>query len=343
LPDAPSSPIDLASLRAAGPAWLSQAFGVEVSAITELSEFVGGRTGRKARLSVEFADTSCELPGQLFVKFSRDLDDEVRDRGRNQMESEVQFALLSRMPDFPVAVPRCLFADYDSGSGSGVLITERISFGTDGIEEHHAKARDYEVPELLEHYDALIRAMARLAGSHRAGLIEWESVPAKASGGARTPATPDDIRMRVDRYADFAERFPQLLPESLRTEDFITTLRELAPLSIERADALRAAVKADAAELTAFCHWNANIDNAWFWRGSDGELQCGLMDWGNVGQINLITALSSGLIFTEPDFLVAQLDHFLALFARVFEESGGGFLDAAMLRASSPCTSCQAG
>ena len=30
--------------------------------------------------------------------------------------------------------------------------------------------------------------------------------------------------------------------------------------------------------MIALCHWNANIDNAWFWREPDGALRCGLID-----------------------------------------------------------------
>jgi hypothetical protein len=139
--------------------------------------------------------------------------------------------------------------------------------------------------------------------------------------------TPDQIRERVARYADFATRCPQLLPASIRSDAFIAQLMEQAPRSVEQAEALRQARQDGATDLMAFCHWNANIDNAWFWRGDDGELACGLLDWGNVGQVNVVTALSSCLTFAEPDFVVGHLDHLLSLFAMVFEEAGGGPLD----------------
>jgi hypothetical protein len=136
----------------------------------------------------------------------------------------------------------------------------------------------------------------------------------------------------VTRYAGFAARHPQLLPASIRSDAFIAQLLAEVPRSVEHADALRSAAHDSARDLFAFCHWNANIDNAWFWRDERGHLACGLMDWGNVAQMNMVTAIASGLVFTEPDFLVAHLDHFLALFAAVFEEAGGGPLDPAELR-----------
>ena len=338
-------PVDVEALRSAGPGFLTGAFRAagslgadnRVTEITRLEPFSGGSTGRKAVLSVRYEHAERSLPEQLFVKFSRDLDDERRDRGRRQMESEVRFALLSKIPDFPVAVPRCMFGEYNVESGSGVLISERIRFGADGIEPHHAKACDHEIEDLRAHYDALVSALARLAGADRAGIFpaevmaHFEPRPVKARTGPRAPYTADDVRARVAGYAGFAARFPQLLPAAIRSDDFLAQLREVAPRSIECAGALRAALRDSSRGLFAFCHWNANIDNAWFWRDGAGDLVCGLLDWGNVGRLNLATALSSALVFTEPDFLLENLDHFFALFAKVFEETGAGPLDPEQL------------
>ena len=344
-------PIHLEALRTAGPTFLTRAFRAtgsisandSVAAITQLEPFSGGSTGRKAVLSVTYEHPAPHLPEHLFVKFSRDLDDELRDRGKRQMESEVRFGLLSQIPDFPVAVPRCLFGEYHLESGSGVLISERIAFGADGIEPHHPKGRDYEIDDPRGHYDALVSTLARLAGSHRAGRFPEEAMAhfepratkvdaTRVKAGRRAPVTADQIRERVARYADFAARFPQLLPAPIRSDAFIAQLLEEAPRSVEHADALRAAAQDSARELFAFCHWNANIDNAWFWRDEHGDIACGLMDWGNVGQMNMVTAISSCLIFAEPDFVIEHLDHFLALFSQVFEEAGGGPLDPAALK-----------
>jgi hypothetical protein len=338
-------PVHIEALRAAGPSFLTRAFRAagsmgddnRVTAITQLEPFRGGSTGRKAVLSVNYEHPEPSLPEHLFVKFSRDLDNEIRDRGKRQMASEVRFGLLSQIPDFPVAVPRCLFGDYDFESGSGLLISERISFGTNGIEPHHPKARDYEIEDLRAHYDALVSALARLAGSDRAGrfpeevMAHFEPDASKARTSHREPYSADQIRNRVARYADFAGRLPQLLPASIRSEAFIAQLMKEAPRAVENAEALRAAAQDSARGLFAFCHWNANIDNAWFWRDDNGDLACGLMDWGNVGRINMVTAISSCLFFAEPEFVIENLGHFFARFAKGFEEAGGGPLDPAVL------------
>ncbi len=337
-------PVHLEALRAAGPEFLTGAFraagamdtGNRVIAVTRLEPFSGGSTGRKAELSVTYARSGAGLPGELFVKFSRDLDDELRDRGRHQMASEVRFGLLSHLPDFPVSVPACLFGEYHLASGSGLLISERIAFGRDGVEPHHPKARDHELEDARGHYEALISALGRLAGTHRAGRFPDDVMahfaPRADGPPARPPSTtPEKARARIDQYADFAGRFPQLLPPSIRSDEFLGRLRRQVPRALEHAAAIRAARRSAERELTAFCHWNANIDNAWFWREGDG-LACGLLDWGNVGVMNLVTAISSCLAFAEPEFVIEHLDHLLARFAEAFEDAGGGSLDPALLR-----------
>ncbi len=107
-------PAHVDALRDGGARFLTDAFRATgaldadgaVRAITELREFRGGSTGRKALLAVEY--DRGDLPADLFVKFSRDFDDAGRDGGRTQMEFEVRFALLSPdagVPDRGAEVP----------------------------------------------------------------------------------------------------------------------------------------------------------------------------------------------------------------------------------------------
>jgi hypothetical protein len=171
-------PMDPTSLYGDAPRFLTEAFRVSgvfadnaVARILDFREVTDGSTGCKAMLSVEYDKPAPGLHAGLFVKFSRDLDNPIRDRGKTQMESEVRFASLSRAPGFPIAVPDALFGDYHRQTGTGILITERIHFGNNGIERQYHKCLDYEMPEPLQHYRALLTALARLAGSHRSGRL----------------------------------------------------------------------------------------------------------------------------------------------------------------------------
>jgi hypothetical protein len=333
------------SLRAGGEAFLTEAFRAagaldaenRVTRITRFEECPGGSTGRKLLLSVEYEKPSPGLHTDLFVKFSRDFDDEIRDRAKIQMELEVRFALLSRSPQFPIAVPACYFSDYHRESGTGILITRRIDFGSGGIERHHAKCLDYELPEPLEHYKALIKALARLAGTHKAGRLpdiverHFPFDPGKLSVSERTPYTPQQIRNRVARYSDFSAKYPRILPANIRSSHFIARLADEAPRFMELVPAATEVLRSRP-EYIALCHWNANIDNAWFWRNAEGEIECGLMDWGHVSQMNVAMALWGCMCAAETELWSDHLDELLALFVTEFQNCGGPTLDVDELK-----------
>ncbi len=333
------------ALRAGGTDFLTRAFRAtgaiaednRVVNIREFREVSGGSTGRKLLLSVDYEQPSPTLHTDLFVKFSRDFDDELRDRARIQMELEVLFALLSRSPAFPIAVPACYFSDYHRDSGTGILISQRITFGADGNEPHYPKCLDHRMADPLGHYRALITALARLAGTHSAGRLPdtveqyFPFDPGKLAVSKRTPYSPGEISDRVVRYAEFARAYPQVLPENIRSDDFIARLTEEAPrfqaLSPVAGEILQA--KPD---LIALCHWNAHVDNAWFWRNEDNQIECGLMDWGNVCQMNVAMAIWGCLSAAEISLWNDHLDDLLELFITEFIQSGGPPLDPEELK-----------
>lgn len=334
-------PADADALRTAGAAFLTAAFRRSgalpdvnaVVAIDVLREFRGGSTGRKALLEVSYQQP-CGLPRDLFVKFSRDFDDPARDLARSQMAHEVRFALLTRTPGFPIEVPRCLFADYHGASGSGILITDRIPFGVNGIERQYAKCADYAMPAPLAHYQALFSALGRLAGTQKSGRLGTDAgfdVDMRSlSVGERPPYTVDQLRRRVDHLTELAGRQPGLLPANVASADFLARLRDDVGVIADSVDTLWDRLGADP-DYVALCHWNANVDNAWFWN-SGTRLECGLMDWGCVGQMNLAMAIWGSMCSAETAMWNTHFDALLKLFAAEYAAAGGPRLDTAVLR-----------
>jgi len=330
------------ALRSGGPQFLTEVFRASgalgpddsVTAVTGLTEFRGGSTGRKALLSVAY--DRAELPMELFAKFSRDFDDPARDIGRTQMEFEVRFALLSRTPEFPIAVPTCLFADYHAPSGTGLLITDRIPYGDNGIEPQYHKCMDYAMPDPVGHYEALLGALGRLAGTHKSGRLPTELVEhlpvdmKQLSVGERVPYTAEQLQRRVDRLAEFASAQPGLLPANLRSPAFLSRLRDEVVRFPTREEAIWDRLAADA-DYVALCHWNANVDNAWFWR-SGGNLECGLMDWGCAGQMNVAMAIWGAMCSAETELWDRHLDDLLDVFRKEFSAAGGPALASDVMK-----------
>nr|WP_325096550.1 hypothetical protein [Mycolicibacterium vinylchloridicum] len=308
-----------------------------VTRVTEWNEVGGGSTGRKALLSVEYARPEPALPADLFVKFSRDLDDPLRDVGRTQMQPEVRFAELARHPGFPIRVPATVFADYHSGTGTGVLITERIPFGTNGVEPQHHKCLDYEMPAATEHYHTLVSSLAVLAGWHRGGAADdvADRFPVDlqaATVGDRPPLREDRLARQLTRLTEFAVTHPGLLPANVRAPEFLSSLTGQVPLIVASESVLWRRLAASADHI-ALCHWNANVDNAWFWRDEAGRLRCGLLDWGCVSQLNVAMALWGALSAAETRLWDQSFDDLVALFAHEYHAAGGPSIDCAELTA----------
>ncbi|MHC9292932.1 hypothetical protein ACRCUN_10715 [Mycobacterium sp. LTG2003] len=300
------------ALLRAGAEFLTRAFRAygtlnaanAVTRITGFHEIRGGSTGRKAAFRVEYAYPRPDLVSDVFVKFSRDFDVPQRDRGRFQMEPEVRFAELSRAQGFPIAVPATLFADYRTDTGTGVLITERVPFGSNGVEPQHHKALDYQMSEPAEHYRALLSALGRLAGWHRSGclpsaLLDRFPVDLQAGTvGDRPPLRVDKVERQLYRLTEFIRTHPNLFPANVASQRFLSGLAEQGCEFVRREGDVWRYLVADP-DYLALCHWNANVDNAWFWRGPHGALQCGLMDWGRVSQMNVAMALWGCLCAAE--------------------------------------------
>lgn len=295
-------------------------------------EFFGGGMGRKFSLSVEYARQENGLHRELFVKFQRDFGDPLRELFGPLMAPEVRFALLSRRPGFPVTVPKCYFADYNAATTSGILITERIPYGQGGIERCHEKCVDYELPEPLAHYRALIRAMARLAGCHKAGRLGREADeafpfnPSKVDAGSRIPYTPEQLMEKVEKLRWFAQAAPQLIPAELGTERFLSRFAADVQLVLRHEEAIRRFLNGKP-DYVALCHWNPNVDNAWFWTDERGELQAGLLDWGSVGQMCIAQSFYGMSCSAESVFLNAHRRELLQLLVSEYASAGGPPID----------------
>lgn len=333
------------ALLEAGPAFLTEAFhrfgslgpGNQVTRIARFEPWRGGSTGAKALLSIEYMLPEHGLPTELFAKFSRDFADPIRDRGRFEMEPEVRFAAICRRPDFPIAVPNFLFADYHRETGTGLLISSRVAFGQDGIEPQRRKCMDHELTDPASYYRVLLMALARLAGAHKSGRLSAEVeriFPFDATAAAAADKIPwrdDELRAQIGQFAHLATKAPQLFPAHVRTQDFIDRFEREALRYLAHEAVVKRFLQSRP-EMIALCHWNAHIDNAWFWRDEEGKLQCGLIDWGRVRQLNLAYALWGCLSAATVELWEQHLDEFLALFLRELHAQGGPHIETSELR-----------
>lgn len=334
-------PVSYAVLEEGGAAALTRLFqdigaigaDNEVTDILHWKEFFGGGMGRKIAIDVAYAKDE-GLPTRLFAKFTREFGDPLRELFSPVMDPEVRFALLSRRPGFPVTVPRCLFGDYSAATKTGLLITERIPYGAEGVEPALEKCVDYQIPDPLPYYEAQTRAIAALAAYHRAGHFGAEvdrAFPFDPTNEALLKVIPYDagkLATKLDALREFAARAPQLLPDGLSDPAFLADFARGAALVLDKERAIWERLYASK-DAIALVHWNMNPDNAWFWRDERGVMQSGQLDWGGVAQSNLAQSYYGMVCAGEADFLARHDAHLQALLLDEYAQAGGPRIAAA--------------
>ncbi|MEO5586990.1 MAG: hypothetical protein ABIQ81_04780 [Novosphingobium sp.] len=324
------------ALHRAGAAYLTEAFRAfgalapdnSVTRIARLVPCPGGSTGQKFFMDVEYARPDPGLHTELFVKFSRDFADPVRDaRGKHELAGEVQFAAVSREADFPITVPVAYFADYQQATHTGVLITQQIPFGRKGIEPHRAKCTDDDLDNPIDYYRVIIRSLARVAAAHVSGRLSASIArrfpfdPVASVASCTIPYDSNELEARLAVFAEFVARAPQLFPVNITAELF-ADIAGYAGRFVKHQAKVRAFLAGNP-DLIALCHWNANLDNAWFWRDDADVLHCGLMDWGHAGQLNLAFSLWGCLSGACLEVWDHHLGELIDLFIEELAANGG--------------------
>lgn len=332
-----SIPADPEALLEGGTEFLSYAFRASgqlaennrVVEILDSAEFFDGGSGKKLRLTVSYEKPDPKLPERLFVKFSRNFDNALWDSAKHMMLSEVNFALLSRSPDFPVNVPLLMFGDLEPVSETGLLITELIPYGEGNVEVPHPKCMDYlmDDADAVDHYRAIFASLGRLSGAHRAGKLspEFDELFGDAEAGAaqfRSQVSDEQTIQRAHRMFDFIERYPKLFPAHFQDaglrEDFLAFMAD-GFLARER---IQEILQSGRPKFVAFAHWNGNIDNCWFERLPDGSLDCGFIDWANCGVLPFTQVVSGALGCADPKVWAENLDEILEVFVEEFNAQG---------------------
>jgi hypothetical protein len=196
---------------------------------------------------------------------------------------------------------------------------------------------DYTVPEPLEHYKAILKGLAKLSGTHRGGRLSpdfdkklpYNRERASAVFAIRTPE--EKLIQRANRMFDFIGRYPRLFPEHVRAPEFREQFIRDIPDLVAAEGRIREVLYGNP-DFIAFAHWNANIDNCWFWRDAQGILQCGFLDWANAGQISVAQSVRGAISGAEPFIWNDHLDELLTVFIEEYASQGGPRLSLDDLR-----------
>jgi hypothetical protein len=327
-------PTTIESFREQGADFLTRAFRAvgsmpaddSVTAIAA-TEFVGGGMGRKLHLDIEY-ERGEGLHKKLFVKFPHDFGHPQREAFTPTLELEARFYLMSIRKRLPINIPAAYFADFDSISQSGIIITERVAFGENGVEPFLDKCQEFTLSDPLEYYRAIVRSIATLAGADKSGKLgveiaeKFPTYASRLGGEERFPLPRPFMLEKVAKIREYAAKAPQLLPKNFASEAFLDQFAASVQLVLDHDKPIYDYLNS-AEDFIALCHWNCNPDNAWFWRDASGVLQVGLLDWGNVSQLNIARAFWGMACTAELEFLDRHRHELMQDFVRYYREAGG--------------------
>jgi len=80
-------------------------------------------------------------------------------------------------------------------------------------------------------------------------------------------------------------------------------------------------------EYFTLVHPNAQVDNAWYWRETDGTVKCGLLDWGGASCGSMASCIGNGWIGMETEVADEHEEKLVKVFIDEYEKVTGFRLD----------------
>ena len=194
--------------------------------------------------------------------------------------------------------------------------------------------------EPKEYYMALCRCGARMAGLAHQGCFgdqeilgkyfeNFGALPKEAYGMKVecSGQPPNQLKTKIDGALSFmADTGKILFPSFCGTEAFQQKLRRtLMKLNAYMAE-MNYWCHADK-DYIVFTHNNLNVDNGYFWRNDEGQLELGVFDWASMGSKALGFKMWWWFYCSEFEDLTANMDSYLECCVSTLKEFGGPALD----------------
>uniref|UniRef100_A0A7S2M2B3 Aminoglycoside phosphotransferase domain-containing protein n=1 Tax=Zooxanthella nutricula TaxID=1333877 RepID=A0A7S2M2B3_9DINO len=206
-----------------------------------------------------------------------------------------------------------------------------------------------------EYYMLLIRQHALIAGAHKRGAFGDEASLRFAI--TFRSSRPEDYNMNPRGFSFheepgvvankltaaikfFAETAKMLFPPYVTTSGFQNKFRK----TMQKLCSYSAEIeywKHSDPNYVALGHQNLNMDNAYFWRTSEGALDCGIFDFGGFSSSSVAHRIWWGLNCAEFEQIKANLQGYIEAFVALYQDYGGPPLDAGLVRMMAVLTALQ--
>lgn len=344
-----------------GPNWLTKAFHLSgvlpkdnaVTKIVDAKEFVGGGAGLKAILKVEYKTDAPYLHKELFVKLPHKGGSDryyVSCMWNHDRPEMVFYIWLEKF--VPFRVPKFYFGDISAKTTNYVLITEKIPYAEPGtrdfkpgqIEPPYDKHKDWELPPPgpAAYYKACVRALGKMAGLFKRGSLHprvnvmFPMPPVYPEIPRGLPGLDADALKMSGAKCDQLIKFVGTTAKAVFWKE-ITDAAFLQQWKAELLHIMDYQVEMSMFQImdpdyVALTHNNLQIDNAFFWRDENDDVQVGLLDWGVLCCSPLSGAIQGCISGAPYEVLVEELDNLLTMFIESYSVNGGPALSHASLK-----------
>mmetsp|Transcript_112413 Transcript_112413/g.210816 ORF Transcript_112413/g.210816 Transcript_112413/m.210816 type:complete len:972 (+) Transcript_112413:77-2992(+) len=324
-----------------------------------------GNNGGKFLFEVEYEKPDPELHTKLFAKVPFPNEGKFKsDRlssSVNKQPMEYAEIQTSRLMEgyMPMKIPKMYFADISNTTSNWIMITEcikyqfdEVNYGPPGEKKPQLAPFEIEGPydkcidaanlrgDAKDYYMIMIKKGAILCGMHKAGKIlddaklvksfsssinlKMSDIPMVPNGISGEPK--QQIESKINSGLKFFEQAKVIFPDFVTTDEFKKRFRT-AIMTLNAYSMEITWWKEGNKDMVALSHANMNVDNAYFWRDADGNLDCGVLDWGGFGAQSVGHKMWWWLYCMDYEPLKDGVDSLLQCFIDTYHSSGGPKLD----------------
>mmetsp|Transcript_1308 Transcript_1308/g.3794 ORF Transcript_1308/g.3794 Transcript_1308/m.3794 type:complete len:691 (+) Transcript_1308:59-2131(+) len=343
----PRTPEEMGSEEFFGAKWLTEAFhkagtlpkSNAIKRVVDGRRFVGGGSGPKVLFHVEYERPDESLDTALFGKFPWTLEENAQQKVIEQGQGkfgdnwggEINFyRFVSPHVSFPV--PKLYFGDLNRETSEAIIINAAVPWPEEGKQELEpyevmppcGKCEDYLLKDPHEYYFAMIKRQGTLAGLGKTkklgpdeGKVKWYDYNPKTDVfcAFAMPGHEKALRKLVEEAA------PQIFPEEVRNPAFLDRFEAQMAEICKAQESIAQYIYADVL-YTGFQHQNGNTDNAYFYRRSDSELDCGLLDWGSFAHLAFASAFQGSFVSCLGNMLAEYDDRLICAWADAYHATG---------------------
>lgn len=306
-----------------------------------------GGAGMKSFITVDYAKPDPSLHTELFAKYTWDPARNIVGVSTLGQDDTLEVLVAIHCHHlFPFRTPQFYYADISRENSAYMIIMERILYSRRGAQEIRpfeilpglGKCQDHLLPDPLDFYYALFRAMGQLCAWDKLGrfddILGPQQVYNETQYLAFTNRGPKPLRAKegsqkvvgetLDRIIDFILNWavnvaPPDIRDSAKLAGVKEELVEMAPYFND----MSTFFQMSNSDYVAANHANLQADNAWFWRDEYGDLACGVLDWGGFSRGPFAVRFIGCVSGADADMLIEHMEGICSVFVDEYARCGG--------------------